>query len=53
MLLLCTRILLRMTADVLLAGGSGVNMLAVLVVRWSDATYLEDQDHWRLSGIHR
>lgn len=23
------------------------------VTRWSDATYLEDQDMWRLSGIHR
>lgn len=22
-------------------------------MRWSDATYLEDQDMWRLSGIHR
>jgi hypothetical protein len=23
------------------------------VTRWSDATYLEDQDMWRLSGLHR
>jgi beta-galactosidase len=23
------------------------------VLRWSDATYLEDQDMWRLSGLHR
>ena len=23
------------------------------VYRWSDGSYLEDQDHWRLSGIHR
>ncbi|XP_020579195.1 uncharacterized protein LOC110023894 [Phalaenopsis equestris] len=22
-------------------------------MRWSDGSYLEDQDHWRLSGIHR
>ena len=29
------------------------NLLAVQVVRWSDATYLEDQDMWRLSGLHR
>ncbi|MGB3464627.1 MAG: glycoside hydrolase family 2 TIM barrel-domain containing protein, partial [Cyclobacteriaceae bacterium] len=29
------------------------NKLAVKVIRWSDGTYLEDQDHWRLSGIHR
>ena len=29
------------------------NNLAVQVLRWSDGSYLEDQDHWRLSGIHR
>lgn len=29
------------------------NVLAVQVYRWSDGTYLEDQDHWWLSGIHR
>lgn len=23
------------------------------MLRWSDATYLEDQDMWRLSGLHR
>ena len=27
--------------------------LALTVVRWSDATYLEDQDHWHHAGIHR
>jgi beta-galactosidase len=27
--------------------------LALTVVRWSDATYLEDQDHWYHSGLHR
>lgn len=32
---------------------SGENQLAVQVFRWSDGSYLEDQDHWRLSGIHR
>ncbi len=32
---------------------SGKNLLAVRVYRWSDGSYLEDQDHWRLSGIHR
>ncbi|MDW7694898.1 glycoside hydrolase family 2 TIM barrel-domain containing protein [Flammeovirgaceae bacterium SG7u.111] len=32
---------------------SGENTLAVRVYRWSDGSYLEDQDHWRLSGIHR
>ncbi len=31
----------------------GENSLAVKVFRWSDGSYLEDQDHWRLSGIHR
>jgi beta-galactosidase/beta-glucuronidase len=31
----------------------GKNVLAVRVLRWSDGTYLEDQDHWRLSGIFR
>lgn len=31
----------------------GENSLAVRVYRWSDASYLEDQDHWRLSGIFR
>ncbi|XP_024516608.1 uncharacterized protein LOC9662790 [Selaginella moellendorffii] len=29
------------------------NILAVQVMRWSDGSYLEDQDHWWLSGIHR
>lgn len=32
---------------------AGENTLAVQVMRWPDASYLEDQDHWRLSGIHR
>ncbi len=31
----------------------GKNDLAVQVYRFSDGSYLEDQDHWRLSGIHR
>ncbi len=31
----------------------GKNQLAVQVFRWSDGSYLEDQDHWRLSGIQR
>ncbi|KAM1974337.1 hypothetical protein ACFX15_039247 [Malus domestica] len=29
------------------------NVLAVQVFRWSDGSYLEDQEHWWLSGIHR
>ena len=31
----------------------GRNKLAVEVYRWSDGSYLEDQDMWRLSGIYR
>ena len=31
----------------------GENRLAVEVYRWSDGSYLEDQDMWRLSGIER
>ena len=31
----------------------GKNTIAVQVLRWSDASYLEDQDFWRLSGIDR
>ena len=31
----------------------GRNVLSAQVYRWSDAVYLEDQDHWRLAGIHR
>ncbi len=31
----------------------GENTLAVEVYRWSDGSYLEDQDMWRLSGIFR
>ncbi len=31
----------------------GKNKLAVKVYRWSDGSYLEDQDNWRMSGIER
>lgn len=31
----------------------GDNTLAVRVYRWSDGSYLEDQDFWRMSGIFR
>lgn len=31
----------------------GKNTLACEVYRWSDGSYLEDQDMFRLSGIHR
>ena len=32
---------------------AGDNLLAVKVFKWSDGSYLEDQDCWRLSGIFR
>lgn len=31
----------------------GSNKLAVEVYRWSDSSYIEDQDMWRFSGIFR
>jgi beta-galactosidase len=31
----------------------GENELCALVVRWSDGSFLEDQDHWWMAGIHR
>lgn len=31
----------------------GRNLVAVEAYRWSDGSYLEDQDFWRLSGIDR
>ncbi|MEK6793416.1 MAG: glycoside hydrolase family 2 TIM barrel-domain containing protein [Spirochaetota bacterium] len=31
----------------------GENTIAVMVMQWSDGTYLEDQDMWYLSGIFR
>ena len=32
---------------------TGENVLAAEVYRWSDGSYLEDQDIWRFSGIYR
>jgi beta-galactosidase/beta-glucuronidase len=32
---------------------AGENTIVVQVFRWSDGSYLEDQDFWRLSGIYR
>jgi len=32
---------------------TGENQIAIQVLRWSDASYMEDQDFWRLSGIER
>jgi beta-galactosidase len=32
---------------------AGKNRIAVMVIRWSDGSYLEDQDMWWLSGVFR
>lgn len=32
---------------------AGQNRIAVMVLRWCDGSYLEDQDMWRMSGIFR
>lgn len=32
---------------------AGMNSLAVKVIRWSDSSYVEDQDHWWMAGIYR
>lgn len=39
--------------DVTTALHEGENTVAILVVQWSDGTYLEDQDMWWLSGLFR
>ena len=39
--------------DVTGAVRAGENEIAVEVYRWSDGSYLEDQDMWRFSGIYR
>ncbi len=32
---------------------AGANSIAIQIFRWSDGSYLEDQDFWRVSGIER
>ncbi len=32
---------------------TGENSLAVKVIRWSDSSYIEDQDQWWMAGIYR
>ena len=32
---------------------AGMNNIKVLVLKWCDGSYLEDQDMWRMSGIFR
>jgi beta-galactosidase len=29
------------------------NVIAAVVVKWSDATFIEDQDQWWMGGLHR
>src|SRR5476651_1566746 len=45
----------RLPAEFDLSGvlHAGENRLAVMVLRWCDGSYLEDQDMWRMSGIFR
>ena len=31
----------------------GENLIAAQVIRWSDGSFLEDQDHWRMAGVYR
>lgn len=31
----------------------GDNKIAVQAFKWTDGSYLEDADHWRMAGIHR
>lgn len=31
----------------------GENVLAAQVIRWSDGSFIEDQDHWWMAGIYR
>ncbi len=33
--------------------GPGENLVALKVLRWSDTSYIEDQDQWWHAGIHR
>jgi beta-galactosidase len=32
---------------------TGTNVIALQVMRWSDSSYIEDQDQWWQAGIHR
>lgn len=31
----------------------GSNTLALVCIRWSEASYVEDQDHWWMAGVYR
>ena len=39
--------------DITSALKKGDNLLAAKVIRWSDGSYIENQDFWRMSGIFR
>ena len=39
--------------DITSLSREGENVLTLIVFRWCDGTWLEDQDYWHLSGIHR
>jgi len=45
----------RLPAEFDISGyvNKGDNLLAIQVIRWSDGSFLEDQDHWRMAGIYR
>lgn len=44
----------RVPAEFKLTGlRGGKNRIAVMVLKWCDGTYIEDQDAWRYSGIFR
>lgn len=32
---------------------NGKNNLVVMCIRWSDGSYVEDQDHWWMAGLYR
>lgn len=45
----------HMTSEFDITGfvSTGINNISVMVLKWCDGSYLEDQDKWRLSGIFR
>jgi beta-galactosidase len=44
---------LASTFDVSATARRGANHLAVVVPRWSASTWIEDQDQWWITGLHR
>ena len=44
---------LESSFDLTFALVEGTNQLAILVPRWAESTWIEDQDHWFHGGIHR